>query len=664
MSAPVWSLSVDLQAKTASFTTGMAGAAQAARASFGDISESAKSMSSDVADASDSVDYSMTEARHGVTMLGEEFGVHLPRGITTFIASLGPVGAAMEAAFPFLAIILGATLLIEHLAKVDEEAKKLAADQNKAFESAALHIEQATAKSLELKIRLAELTGGPVTELAAKLRIVHDTLASMELAPTLKSQFEDLTKNIHVGSKWNPLNWLNDSRAMAQGVKDEAQSAGNAIANAVTLQEKQAQATQALFVAQGTLAAMQKTGNQEAIEDQKTLIRLLEDTKRQADLAVGNQKTGNKVEDTERSQKAAADAQKDLQQRHATLDQRLSVEEAYYKKSLELKKKAAEDEKKADDLQREAGEAFTHAVLEQDEQRAKLAEQMGKEEADAVRKMAELKLQAAEVQIKNEEKLHKGSDQLLVDQEIAAQNESYNAQMKAYQLELGALDKYGKDYEVKLKSIQDKEKELTQEHENKLTQIVTTAEEQRKQKVLQSENQMDQAFASTAAKSIIEGKNMEQSFERLGGQMMQTMLTNLMQMETVQGRKRFGDARTAAADAFQSAGNPILGAVEAAAAFTAVMAFDKGGVVPGVERGDVVPAMLTPGEGIIPGSVMDGLSKAVKNGGFNGGDTHIHKSTHNHYWSAVDGPSVKRMLEKHSDAFEQHVERHFRKRNM
>src|ERR1700733_7354076 len=661
MAQPVWTLSVDLQAKTAAFTTGLANAAQGARASFGEIRDGAKDMGDGVADASDSVNYSMTEARHGVMMLGEEFGVHLPRGITTFIASLGPVGAAMEAAFPFLAIILGATLLIEHLNKVDEAGKKLAEDQAKVFESATMNLEEAQKKGLELQLRFAELTGGPVAALEEKLREVQHTLSSMHLTPELKKEFEDFSKGIQVGSKWNPLNWLNDSRAMAQGVKDEAQSAGNAIANAVTLQEKQAQATQALFVAQGTLAAMQKTGNQSAIEDQKKLIELLQLTKDNLTTQVSNQKTGDKVEDTERGQKAAADAQKDLQQRKMTLDQRLGVEESYYKKSLELKKKAAEDQKKADDLQRDADEAFTREVQEQGLQRAKLAEELGKEEADAIRKTAELKLQAAENQIKSEEKLHKGSDQQIVQQEIAAQNESYNAQMKAYQLELGALDKYGKDYEVKLKAIQDKEKELTQEHENKLTQIVTTAEEQRKQRVMQAETQMGQAFASTAAKSIIEGKNMEQSFERLGGQMMQTMLTNLMQMETITARRRFSEARTSPADAFKAAGNPVLGAVEAAAAFTAVMAFDKGGVVPGVERGDGVPAMVTPGEGIIPGSVMDGLSKAVKNGNLNGGgDTHIHRHTHNWQLNAFDSHGLDRVLTKHSDVIEKHVEHQFR----
>src|ERR1700733_12532143 len=113
MAQPVWVLSVDLQAKTATFQSGMADAARSARGAFNEIGGGSGEMGRQVGG-------NMMEARHGVMMLGEEFGVHLPRGLTTFIASLGPIGAAMEAAFPFLAIALGATLLIEHLMKMHE----------------------------------------------------------------------------------------------------------------------------------------------------------------------------------------------------------------------------------------------------------------------------------------------------------------------------------------------------------------------------------------------------------------------------------------------------------------------------------------------------------------------------------------------------------------
>src|SRR5579862_4952519 len=118
MAQPVWVLSVDLTTKTATFTSGLADAAKGARSSFNDIKSGAQDMGRETS-------YSMMEARHGVMILGEEFGVHLPRALTSFIASLGPVGAAMEAAFPFLAIILGATLLLEHLSKLHAEGQKL-----------------------------------------------------------------------------------------------------------------------------------------------------------------------------------------------------------------------------------------------------------------------------------------------------------------------------------------------------------------------------------------------------------------------------------------------------------------------------------------------------------------------------------------------------------
>jgi hypothetical protein len=102
----------------------MADAAKAARSSFTDIKRGAGEMAGETG-------YKMFEARHGVMLLAEEFGVHLPRALTSFIAGISPVGQAMEAAFPFLAIAVGATLLIEHLVKMREEGEKLTENQVK-----------------------------------------------------------------------------------------------------------------------------------------------------------------------------------------------------------------------------------------------------------------------------------------------------------------------------------------------------------------------------------------------------------------------------------------------------------------------------------------------------------------------------------------------------
>ena len=180
MAAPVWSLFVDLTTRTASFQSGLADAAKAARSSFGDIKESARDMGSSVGGSTRMMGGHMMEARHGVMMLGEEFGVHLPRGITTFIASLGPVGAAMEAAFPFLAIILGATLLIEHFTKLKSKADELTASQSKSAEDITEIFEKLDNKLLQVGIRTDELAGNHIAALRKQLELVdHQTLANI-----------------------------------------------------------------------------------------------------------------------------------------------------------------------------------------------------------------------------------------------------------------------------------------------------------------------------------------------------------------------------------------------------------------------------------------------------------------------------------------------------
>ncbi len=72
-------------------------------------------------------------------------------------------------------------------------------------------------------------------------------------------------------------------------------------------------------------------------------------------------------------------------------------------------------------------------------------------------------------------------------------------------------------------------------------------------------------------------------------------------LQVLMGNKseQLSNAKTAASGAYKAmAGIPVigpeLGAVAAAAVFAGAMAFEKGGVVPGVGKGDVVPAMLSP----------------------------------------------------------------------
>jgi hypothetical protein len=183
MAQPVWVLSVDLQTKTATFQSGMADAAKSARGAFTDIKSGAEKMGTETS-------YSMMEARHSVMILGEEFGVKIPRALAGFIAGLGPVGAAMEAAFPFLAIALGATLLIEHLTKMHEAGEKLTEDQSKFGTAAQNAFNSLDNKLLQAQIHADELRNDHLGALSKQL-ILIDKQSMAELV----HEFEGLAKS-------------------------------------------------------------------------------------------------------------------------------------------------------------------------------------------------------------------------------------------------------------------------------------------------------------------------------------------------------------------------------------------------------------------------------------------------------------------------------------
>ncbi len=142
----------------------------------------------------------------------------------------------------------------------------------------------------------------------------------------------------------------------------------------------------------------------------------------------------------------------------------------------------------------------------------------------------------------------------------------------------------------------------------------------------------------------------------------------LMEMVTDDWSKE-KDAARAARRAFiwgTDAGGPILGAVLAAGAFTAVMAFEKGtDSVPGVGTGDTVHAMLTPGEGVVPGGTMDKLNALARSGGLDAksnGEQHYHAHFAPHV-HAIDATGVDKMLTKHADTFHKHFAGQLRRMN-
>lgn len=126
------------------------------------------------------------------------------------------------------------------------------------------------------------------------------------------------------------------------------------------------------------------------------------------------------------------------------------------------------------------------------------------------------------------------------------------------------------------------------------------------------------------------------------------------------------EAAQAAAGAYNAMSDipivgPALGAIAAAATWAGVMAFES---LAAFERGGLVPdtgiAMLHGGEMVLPANISQPLQQAIQSGdGFGGNQFHLYATTQ---ISAIDGPSVHRMLALHGDVISEHVFQHIKRR--
>jgi hypothetical protein len=722
---PVWVLSVDLQTKTATFQSGLSDAAKSARGAFTQIKSGAGDMSRDVGT-------NMMEARHGVMLLGEEFGVHLPRALTSFIASIGPIGAAMEAAFPFLAIAVGATLLIEHLVKMHEAGEKLTEDQIRFGTSVQNAFNSLDQELLRAEIRADELRGNHLGALKKELKLID-----MQSLEHLAHQFELIAKDADIVFKGLERSWYQFGAGsvgakhaleqfqtqyeslLAQGKDTEASGLlAGSLKQAQTILELQKQyyASQSVDGGGGDYAKFEaaaeglkkmgisisgaRKGIEGEIASQQKLVEALNDQVHMEEriAAIGKQNKANDKTATHNTMnnEAEAAAQARAEAVEQERQQRVKAMEETYRQELA---EVQEGERQKIDEEREGttarlaaidaalqeerdhlaeGTGFyrglltqrTNLIRQMSEEEKKLRAEAGREEAENEQILGELSLAAVRQHMELANSARRVSAQQLVMQETGFANEEYDIKVRALAREKAALDKDGKDYANKLKQIQDKEKQLTKQHANEIAAIKEKAEIESNKRILSAEAQATDQIANGLTKSIMGHQSWAKTVNQMGEAVVEGMIKNSLLIMMQHDKDKLGDAKSAAATAYNNgvkAGGPfgnVLGPIFAAAAFAGVMAFQDGGIVPGTGSGDIVPAMLTPGEGVVPKGVMEGLSNLAKSGGLESGGTHFHVRAHfSPTIHAVDAAGVDRMLEKHGDRFQRHFEGTLRKMN-
>lgn len=305
------------------------------------------------------------------------------------------------------------------------------------------------------------------------------------------------------------------------------------------------------------------------------------------------------------------------------------------------------------------------------DEKAKLLAAAGTEEAQHEQRMGEMSLAAEKMR----QAVMDSTRRMTIDRQAqearAAADEEFRVKQVAIQREIAALDTGAKDYENKLKALQDKERELYQQHENDITAIREKAEIERNQRVLSAETSFNDAIARGLTQAIMGHESFAKMVLSLGDQVVSGMMQNAIKDIMADDMTRERDAAYAARQGFKAGmhlpfpANIIAAPALAASAFAAVMAFESGtDSVPGVGKGDIVPAKLEPGEGVVPGGVMDGLRNVARNGGFQQHAAPIHVHVRPVYnVQALDSDGFQDVLERHTDALQRHFENTVRKMN-
>lgn len=309
-------------------------------------------------------------------------------------------------------------------------------------------------------------------------------------------------------------------------------------------------------------------------------------------------------------------------------------------------------------------------VRQMGEEEAKQKAEAGREAAENEEKMEMLELESLRQSLELYNSAHRVSAAQRIQEEIALSAREHEIKMQALQSQVAALDKSDRDYLNKLKTLQNQETQLVRQHENDITAIKQKAEEQQNAGTAEAYKKLVDMTSQSLTQSIMRHQTWAQTLTSLSNQVISSMLENAIKSALMDDFDRERDAAKAARKFFLAGAqlpfpaNIVAAPALAAGAFASVMAFETGtDAVPGVGRGDIVPTMLAPGEGVVPGGVMDGLRNVARNGGFEqqpGVTIHVRPTYH---VQTIDGDGMQKVLSKHSDEIQRHVSAAIRKTN-
>lgn len=223
-------------------------------------------------------------------------------------------------------------------------------------------------------------------------------------------------------------------------------------------------------------------------------------------------------------------------------------------------------------------------------------------------------------------------------------------------------------YEKEIQTLKDLLAQLGDEHAQVARQVETS-----QQAMVHAADQAFDAFNAGYLKMITGGQSfartmqqvwtgLAESFISAGLRTVEQMIVNAATQKAIMDSTKLPAAEKAARDTYASvAAIPYVGWIlapeAAAAAFAAVLAFEKGGVVPGA-MGSAVPIIAHSGEAVLPAQLTSRLNDA--SGGMGGGDVHLHYSPTVH---AIDSTNMSDALKGHAEEISSMVMSELRRAN-
>ncbi|HXS97533.1 MAG TPA: hypothetical protein VN736_23200 [Candidatus Limnocylindrales bacterium] len=296
----------------------------------------------------------MTSARYAIRGLGEEVGVHMPRFVANWLASIGGVGAVMSVAFTPIAVVGLVEILAELPGSIDkikdrfagwtEEAKKAYEESQKAATEAL----KATIEHKKMVYELSAIDKSPEGEHAARSEAnkkhLEDVTRAMDAQRKLRDEAQDTIDRAEhpkkVGEE-QTFNQFGESRrrTVYQAVPDDL-SLKKAKADLPEIQKRLEELGQsyqkAVEEGQKLAAERPKVEKESAVRIQEIQLQVLENEKKLALARI------ELAKDT--AVKTAGTAAVEMAAQIAAENQRFAIEKEFADKSNALKRRMAAEE--------------------------------------------------------------------------------------------------------------------------------------------------------------------------------------------------------------------------------------------------------------------------------------------------------------------------------